>query len=353
MINALVVLALVWQDADVVVTGHGRRSGGEYELTVTGKGKGLKEQESISLKFRRVANRLQWDDGAIVTAPAGEENACLATVEKNAFVHRERFAVPGEVEVRIGSAEPVTFRTSTWTEEAHAIASASKRFDSALRGVRLMVGDIETARDEHCPALRKQSQVQKRIEWRKNAYRQEIEDSFLTASADALAKLMTDVEAAQELERVMKDPSTLISTLTGKPFSWDDVRGQIDEIDAASLRERALLVVRLVGAMAREIGAVVRSGDTARWNRVEKELIRTTDVLRDGDQAARTGPLADRYGALVESGMESLLTQLREYLRAGESCIRCVASSDGEFAGLGQALAERVTALEQKLSARN
>ena len=353
MINALVVMALVGQDADVVVTGHGRRSGAEYELTVTGKGMGLKEQETVGLKFRRVANRLQWDDGAIVTAPAGEESSCLATVEKNVFVHRERFAVPGEVEVRIGPAEPVTFRVSTWTEEAHAIASAAKRFDSAVRGVRLMVGDIETVREEMCPALRKQSQVQKRIEWRKNAYRQEIEDSFLTASADALAKLMADLESAQELERNAKDASTMISTLTGKPFSWDEVRGQIDEIESASLRERALLVVRLAGAMAREIGAVVRSGEAERWSRVEKELIRTIDVLREGDQAARLGPLADRYGALVESSIDSLLAQLREYLQSGEDCIRCVSSPDGEFAGLGRSLADRVSALEAKLRARN
>jgi hypothetical protein len=349
MINALLVLALACQDADVAVTGHGRRSGGEFELTVTGKGKGLQEQESVSLKFRRVANRLNWEDGAIVTSPVGEESSCLAAVEKNAFVHRERFAAPGEVEVRVGSAGPVVFRVSTWTEEAFAIGAAAKKFDSALRGVRLMIGDLETAREEMCPALRKQSQIQKRIEWRRNAYREEIEGSFLTASADALGRLMADLESAQEL----KDPSTLVSSLTGKPFSWDDVRGQVDAIEAASLRERGLLVARMIGAVTREIGAVVRSGESGRWSRIEKELLRTIEALREGDLAARTGPHADRYGALVESTIDSLLTQVREYLQTGESCIRCVASADGEFAGQGQALLDRVGAFEAKLRTRN
>lgn len=347
MINALLA-ALLCQDADVAVTGHGRRSGGEFELTVSGKGKGLQDQETVSLKFRRLANRLTWEDGALVTAPVGDESACLATVEKNAFVHRERFAVPGEVEVRVGTAEPVVFRVSTWTEEAYAIGSAAKRFDSAVKGVRLMVGDLETVREEMCPALRKQSQLHKRIEWRRNAYREEIENSFLTASAHALGLMMADLESAQEL----KDASTLVSSLTGKPFSWDEVRGQIEAIEAASLRERALLVVRMAGAMAREIGAVVRSGESGRWSRTERELLRTIDVLRDGDQAARTGPLADRYAALVESSLESLLTQVREYLQSGESCIRCVTSADGEFAGLGQSLLDRVAAMEAKLRTR-
>ena len=64
MINALLVLALVAQD-DVAVTGKGRREGGEYELTVSGKGKGLQGQQSVTLKFRRLANRVNWEDGAI------------------------------------------------------------------------------------------------------------------------------------------------------------------------------------------------------------------------------------------------------------------------------------------------
>ena len=347
MINALLVLAVVCQDADVAVTGHGRRTGGEYELTVTGKGRGLKEQETVSLKFRRVANRLHWEDGSLVTAPVGDETACLATVEKNAFVHRERFTTAGEAEVHVGTARHV-FRVSTGAEEAFAIGSGARRFDAALRGVRLMVADLEAAREEMCPALRKQSQVQKRIEWRKTAYRQEIADSFLTASAHALTLLMADLEAAQDLEKAGKDASTLVSTLTGSPFSWDEVRSQIDTIEAASIRERALLIARSVGAMSREIAAAVRSKQAGAWTRQEKEFTRTIEALRDVDQSVRTGPHADAYGTEIET----LLTQVREYLETGAACIQCVKSEDAEFTPLGQTLTDRVGVLEEKLRTR-
>jgi hypothetical protein len=348
MINALLVLAVVCQDADVAVTGQGRRTGGEYELTVTGKGKALKDQETVSLRFRRVANRLNWEDGAIVTSPVGDESSCLATVEKNAFVHRERFPVAGDAEVHVGAARHV-FRVSTGVEEAFAIGSGARRVDAALRGVRLMVGDLETMREEMCPALRKQSQVQKRIEWRRNAYRQEIADSFLTASAHALTLLMADLDAAQEMERSGKDATTLVSTLTGSPFSWDEVRSQIEAIEAASLRERALLIVRAAGATAREIALAVRANQAAAWTRHEREFTRTLEALKDIDQATRTGPHSDLY----EPQIESLLAQVREYQQAGADCIRCIKSEDGEFAQFGQALTDRVGALEEKLRTRN
>ena len=73
MMQALLVLALMGQDVDVAVTGHGRRHGGEYELTVAGKGKGLRDQEIVSLKFRRLANRMNWEEGILVSAPAEDE----------------------------------------------------------------------------------------------------------------------------------------------------------------------------------------------------------------------------------------------------------------------------------------
>jgi hypothetical protein len=346
MIHALLVLAVVCQDADVAVTGHGRRTGGEYELTVTGKG--IKDQETVGLKFRRIANRLTWADGVLVTAPVGDESACLATVEKNAFVHRERFSTAGEAEVHVGTARHV-FRVSSGAEEAFAIGSGARRLDAALRGVRLMVADLEAMRQEMCPALRKQSRVQKRVEWRKDAYRQEITDSFLTATAHALTLLLNDLESAEEMERAGKDATTLVSTLTGSPFSWDEVRSQIDEIEAVSFRERSLLIVRSVGALAREIGATVRAHQAGAWTRQEKEFMRTIEALREVDQATRTGPHSDLYEAQVES----LLTQVGEYLQAGADCIRCIKSEDGEFAQLGQALTDRVGVLEEKLRTRN
>jgi hypothetical protein len=41
MINALLLLMAAGRDADVAVTGSGRRTGGEYELRISGGGKRL------------------------------------------------------------------------------------------------------------------------------------------------------------------------------------------------------------------------------------------------------------------------------------------------------------------------
>ena len=60
--------------------------------------KNLKDQEIVSLRFRRLENRLNWEEGTIVTSPVEEETGRAAYVEKSAFVHHERFLIPGEVE---------------------------------------------------------------------------------------------------------------------------------------------------------------------------------------------------------------------------------------------------------------
>ena len=87
-----------------------------------------------------------------------------------------------------------------------------------------------------------------------------------------------------------------------------------------------------------EIAAAVRLNQAAPWSRSEKEFHRTIDALQ---------PLA------VDGSIEALLTQVREYLKAGAACIQCVKSEDGEFTQLGQALTDRVGVLEEKLRARN
>src|SRR6185295_387510 len=73
MINALLLLWVAGQDADVALTGSGRRTGGEYELKVAGTGKALKEGESVSLRFRRIANRVEWATGSLRTIPVDDE----------------------------------------------------------------------------------------------------------------------------------------------------------------------------------------------------------------------------------------------------------------------------------------
>lgn len=347
MINALLLLGLLGQEVDL--SGQGRRIEKEYELTLTGKG--LKDPESVNLRFRRMANRLNWENGAIEAVALEDETLRAAAVENGGFVYRERFSTPGEVEVRIGQTSRV-FRASTLPEEAFAISSAARRFDAALRGLRLMVDDVESLKSDMCPAARRQAQLQKRIDWRRKAYREEVAESFLTASAQAFGLLMTDVEAAQDLDRSGKDPSEMVSSLTGKPFVWAEARAQIAALEAASLRERALLIVRTAGALAKEVTGRVGAGDARGWPRAEKEFTRALDALREADLASRTGPSAERYVALVdvEGGtIDGLLQQIEDYVRAGEGRLLCTRPDDGSFAEMTQSIADRLAAVEQRI----
>lgn len=355
MMNALLVLSLWCQDADVAVTGHGRRIGGEYELTVSGKGKGLKDQEAVNLRFRRVAHRVVWEDGVLVSEPAGDEISRAATVDHHAFVHRERFAAAGEVEVRIGRSHPdgapdereirKVFRLSSFPEEAHAIGGSVRRVESAIRGVRLLVADLEMMKEE-CPAARKQAQVRKRIDWRKAAYREEIADVLLTASAQSLSLLLSDMESADELDRSGKGATMLVSSLTGKPFAWDELRSQIDAIEAISLRERALLIARVVGALARDLAVRVASGEAGSWARAERDFTRTIDALRDFDQAWRSGPSAERYAALGDT-LAELLATVPELIGAAGASLRGPASEREPFADAAKSVIDRAAAVEQ------
>jgi len=358
MINALLLLWVAGQDADVALTGSGRRTGGEYELKVAGTGKALKEGESVSLRFRRIANRVEWATGSLRTIPVDDEVARAATVERNGFVHHEKFVTPGEVEVVVGADNQTVrriFRVSSPAEEANAIAAAAKRFDSALRGLRLMADDLSATKDEMCPVGRKQAQLQKRIDWRRKAYREEIADSFLTASADALGRLMSDIESAIELERSGKDAGSLVFSLTEESFCWDEARGLIGAIETLSLRERALLTVRTLGELAKEIVEKVRIGNTPGWTRAEKEFSRAIETLFEADQAARTGATGATYaGVADESGstLEALIGQARDLLKAAEGSIGGAMADDGGVTDLGKSIQDRVASFEQRLRIR-
>jgi hypothetical protein len=362
MINAL-LLSLLCQDPEVSVNARGHRQEGQYELTLSGKGKGLQDQEIVSLKFRRFENRVNWADGAITTQPVEEETVRTAVVEKQEFSHQEKFPTAGEVEVRIGLGRPEdgaadarairrVFRVSSLPEEAHAIASDAKSFDAALRGVRSMLEDLEALKNEPAPPMKKQGRLQKRIDWRKNAYRPEIAHSFLSASARALTLWMDDVENAAELERSGKDAETMISQLSGKPFTWTEARSQLSTIEALALRERALLLVREIEAFVRDIGAAAQAGNAARWTRMEKEFERVADALQEADQSFRGGSSGSHYAASVdlESGtVGDLVAQARHYLQAAAGCVHCAPAAGSDFEELGRNLMDRAAAFEVRI----
>jgi len=363
MMNVLLVLALLCQDGNLSLTGKAKREDKEFELTVNGKGKALQDQETVTLRFRRLANRLNWSDGALVTEPAGDEVRRVVQVDQQAFEYAEHFPAVGEVEVLVGlggpeGAEPETslahrvFRVATLTEMAHAIGNDAAGADVALRGLGMVLEDLEALRREPAASVKKQARLQKRVDWRKNTYRQETARSCLTASGQAVALWMDDVEHASELERTGKDLSGMISSLTGKLFSWEDARNQLSGIEAVSLRERALLVVREIGDVGREVAAAVAAGDARAWAHHEKEFTRALEVLRETDGKFRAGALGGRYASLVDlnSGtLAELIGQAAEYLQAAATCVHCAPSSSSDFDELGRALMDRAGAFEVRI----
>src|SRR6185295_4347829 len=102
MMNALLVLALLTQDADLTVTGKAKREDKEYELTVSGRGKALQDRDQVRLRFTRFVNRLTWADGSLAVEALDDDSERVAPVEKLAFTHVERFQTAGDVEARIG-----------------------------------------------------------------------------------------------------------------------------------------------------------------------------------------------------------------------------------------------------------
>src|SRR6185436_5621212 len=163
---------------------------------------------------------------------------------------------------------------------------------------------------------------------------------------DALGRLMTDVESAIDLERAGKDVTSLMFSLTEEPFCWDEARALIGEIEKVSLRERALLTVRTLGEVAKEIGEKVRAGGTTGWSRAEKEFSRAIETVFEADQAARTGAAGAAYAEVADepaATLESLIGQARDLLKAANDRIGGATADDDGVTSLGKSLQVRVS----------
>lgn len=357
MMNALLLLALLTQDADLTVSGKAKRDDKEFELTISGRGKALQDRDQVRLRFVRFANRLAWADGSITTEALDDDSERVAPVEKLSFTHVESFQTPGDVDVRIGwgpEGFPVRrmFRAASSHETAHAIASDAKQFDATLHGASKILDDLEAMKKEAATPMKRQSRLQKRIDWRKTAYRQELGRSYLSASAHALTAAMDDIEHAAELEQAGKDVAGMLSSLSGKPFTWEEARAQLSVIEAVSLRERALLIVREVVALGRDISAAVASGDAAGFPRKDKDFTKTAEMLRAADAECRKGPHGGRYAALTDlpdGTVDEFIVEAVGYLQAAAGCIHCAPSSVSDFDELGRKLMDRAAAFETHL----
>ena len=91
----------------------------------------------------------------------------------------------------------------------------------------------------------------------------------------------------------------MLSSLTGKPFGWDEARSHLEVIESLSFRERALLAARVASAVLEAL-----PGTT-------KDLRRAIDVLQEQDQTRQSGPSAE--------SVEHLLSQIRDIMDGSDA----------------------------------
>jgi len=317
MMETLLALALVVQDPDLAVQGRVRKRGGEYELTLVGRGKSLEEDMTVGLRFHPVARRLDWESRSIGTFTPEEAAAGrCAPVKRGAFTHVERFAAPGVVEVRIllekegkGPIAPIvrTFRLAPGSEVAEALESDLKELARAGEGLLTLIEEGEGILDAPCGAGRRGREYRLKLERRVAGWREAMSRISLPAAAEAFARLAGDVESAAHSPCVRP-----LSSLSGRPFFVEETPAYLEGIREAMERETMIIVAGELEAIRAEAVALARVGDSRGWNRAEASLRKSLDALR--------GPVA-RNGKLA-----SILARTDEIVQLAASAIVCPGS---------------------------
>ena len=289
MMNTLLLLSMaLLQGPGVSVEGQGRRVGGEYELSIMGKGRRLPDDARVGLRFRRIVNRVDWASGAIETRAMDHVWGRCASVERGTFQHREVLPSPGAVEVEFsflegGDAppEPFTkvFRAAAVPEVLGALRGDVKRMDRALAEARGLLEDL---------ACGKGRAVRKRLEKARLAAQEDAVSSVLSATGEKLDLFLADLEGSLEIVR-----ADLQSAVTGERFSFESARAALAGIEAIAGREKRLIQVREARWLAHEIARLAESGDARRlWARAEPSIGRSLKALEESSREGRGVELA-------------------------------------------------------------
>lgn len=288
MMNVLLLSMALVQGPDVSVQGQGRRVGGEYELSITGKGRRLPDDALVSLRFRRIVNRVDWASGAIETRPMDHVWGRCASIERGSFQHRELLPSPGAVEVEFsirgeGDVPPVSFtkvfRAAAVPEVLAALRGDAKRMDRALAEGRGLLEDL---------ACGKGRAARKHLEKARLAAQEDAASSVLSATGEKLDQFLADLEGALEIAR-----ADLQSAVTGDRFSFEAARAALAGIEAIAVREKRLIQVREARWLAHEIARLAESGDARRlWARAEPSIGRSLKALEESSREGRSVDLA-------------------------------------------------------------
>lgn len=341
MMETLLALAVAMQDPDLAVQGRVRRRGGEYELTLAGRGKSLEEDMTVGLRFHPVTRRLSWEDRRIETFTPEEAAAGRSVaVKKGGFAHVERFAAPGEVEVRIllekegrEPAAPIvrTFRLAPGHDVVEAVERDLREIGRAGEGLLALLEEGEGILDAPCGAGRRGREYRAKLARRIAGWRETLSRNALAASAAAFVRLVDDVEGTAHSPCVRP-----LSSLSGRPFHLEETAAYLEGIREAMEREAAIAVAGEIEAVRAEAVAVARAGDARAWDRAEASFRKTIDALR--------AFLAPREGAKGES----LLSRTEDLLQVAAAAVACPGSVGMQLEEQQESLACAIREFEEE-----
>jgi hypothetical protein len=342
MTNAVLVLGMLAQDLEAGLDARWKRADAEYELTVTGKPRGLAEGATVGLRFHALTNRADWESRRIETAPQEDGPGRVAIVSAGAFSHAERFAAPGEVEVRFlfdGLEGPVVrrFRVGSAGDVVGAARMAARRIEQAVTEIAGLVEAGERFAEIECPNGRSKLELRRRLARAQDAVRRAVESSGLPASAEVVRAIGADVEAAILAILDERPLCRWISNLSGKSFSLGEAREYLDGAEAIAARELRLTLLGELDSARVGVQAAVASGDRRLWNRAAHAAGQAVETVR------RAG----------DEELGRLAVELEEFLPVAESAMQCESAMSGEYRERHEALSEKSAALEQGLRGMN
>ncbi len=345
MMETLMALAVVLQDPDLSVQGRVRKRGGEYELTLVGRGKSLEDGATVGLRFHPVSRRLAWEDRSIgAFTPAEAAAGRSAAVRKGAFTHVERFDAPGTVEVRIlieregkPPLDPIvrTFRLAPGSEVAGAVEADLAELERSGEGLLALLEEGEGILDAPCGAGRRGREYRIKLERRVASWREAMSRSALPAAAEAFARLVGDVETAAYSPCVRP-----LSSLSGRPFHLEETAGYLEGIREAMAREARIVIAGEIEAVRAEVVALARVGDSRAWDRAEGPIRKSLDALR--------GLLSKREWASEKS--VELLDRTDELVRMAASAVVCPGSAAMELEERQESLACAIQEFEEEIA---
>jgi hypothetical protein len=338
MTNAVWMLALLAQDAELGLDARTRRVGAEYELTITGRVRGQAEGATVGLRFHRITRRANWEDRTIETAPSEEGPGRAALVEEGRFAHVERFDAPGDVEVRFlvdGAEAPLrrVLRVGSPGDVVGAVNAASKRIDDAARDLVALVDAAERCPEDGTPEAKRKQELRRRLAKAMESAGRAADSAALPAAAGVLRALAADVEAAVVARLEDRPLCRWISNLSGQSFCLDDARAYLEGVEDLASRERSLALLGELESSRAAAADAVFASDKRRWNRAVHAARQALDAVRRA---------ADRR-------LADLPAEVEEFLHVAEAAMACEGAVEVDFRDRHEALAAKAAGLEREL----